>query len=87
MKSKINKYIMASIDTVSRILVERKKRMPKMLRNSEKTIRTVSKEEVPYIICDSSNASLPEIPASNESFHFLSLENISTIFRPNIHDS
>ena len=87
MQCKINKYIVTSINTICRILVERKKWMSKMFRNSEETIRTVSKEEMPHIICDSSNASLPEIPASDKSFHFLSLENISTIFRPNINDS
>lgn len=82
MQSKIDKHIMTSVDTVRWVFVNREKWMTEVFRDSEKTIRPVSEEEMHGIIKQRCNSSLPEIPASDESFHFLHLEDIATVFLP-----
>ena len=56
--------------------------MTEVFRHSQETIRTISEEKVPRIVNQCCYSCFPEIPPSNESFHLLHLENITTIFLP-----
>lgn len=87
MQGKIDKYIMTSIDTIGWVFIDREKWMSKMFRNSEKAIRTISKEKMSYIICDAGYTGFPEVPTSDKSFHFLCFENITTVLHPHIGDN
>ena len=76
MQGKIKKDIMAPIDTISRIFIDREKWVTEMLRNSEKAIRSISEKEMIHVMRESCSASLPEIPSSDKSLHFLDPKDI-----------
>lgn len=70
---------MAPIYPVRRIFVDRKERMPEFFRNSEKSIRTKTEHEMPWIVGERRKSGLPEIPASDESLHLLGSQDIIPI--------
>lgn len=82
MESKIDKNIMTPVYPVGSIFVNWEEWMTEVFRHSQETIRTISEEEMPRIVHQCCYARFPEIPPSDESFHFLHLENITTIFLP-----